>query len=224
MHRAGAFATFVTAPVEALIPWPEGLTAAEACLAEPLANGVHVTRLLSDQRPMNVLVLGAGPIGLMCMQCLKRIVHCRVGVTDRLTTRLDAAKALGADAVFDSEDPDIARWADWDASVDAVGASPTKKASLDTIRTGGTAVWIGLHENEGPLEAYSVILAEKRIQGSYGATANDLRKGVEMMEKREVDVHTWTTSYPLSQGVEAFQRMLNPGPGDLKAVLTPENA
>jgi L-iditol 2-dehydrogenase len=66
MHRLGAFAERVNVPARCLIPWPPNLPAEAACLAEPLANGVHIFNLIRSLAPRRVLVIGAGPIGLMC--------------------------------------------------------------------------------------------------------------------------------------------------------------
>src|SRR6476661_5236216 len=63
MNRPGAFAERVAVPADCLIPWPDTLPAEAACLAEPLANGVHVAELVRPLRPKTVLVFGAGPIG-----------------------------------------------------------------------------------------------------------------------------------------------------------------
>jgi len=74
MNRQGAFAEFVNVPADCLIPWPDNLPAEAACLAEPLANGVHVAELVAPLKPKTVLVIGAGPIGLMCQQAMQAML------------------------------------------------------------------------------------------------------------------------------------------------------
>src|SRR5262249_34946445 len=107
------------------------------------------------------------------------------------------------------------------ATVDAVGAEATKQASIKYLRPGGIAVWIGLHENDGLLQAYDLILAEKQIQGSYACTQAELAEALNLLSTKQVDAESWVTTYPLSQADQAFRTMLNPGPQDIKGVIIP---
>ena len=59
MHRPGAFAEFVNVPARCLIPWPDGLPAEAAALAEPLANGIHVVNLTRHLPAATALVKAA---------------------------------------------------------------------------------------------------------------------------------------------------------------------
>src|SRR5690606_2498324 len=101
MHRGGAFAEYVNVPARILIPWPAGIPAEMACLAEPLGNGVHVVELIRHLRPQKVLIIGAGPIGLMCQQAVQIMLGAETIVTDLSVERREVAKRLGAVAVFD---------------------------------------------------------------------------------------------------------------------------
>src|SRR5690606_9912845 len=116
MHRPGAFAEFVRVPVKVLIPWPDELSAQAACLAEPLANGVHVVNLTRHLPVRSALVIGAGPIGLMCQQALQAMRGASTMVCDLSTGRLEIAKKLGATRVVSSKDEDVAtaamQWTD----------------------------------------------------------------------------------------------------------------
>jgi threonine dehydrogenase-like Zn-dependent dehydrogenase len=223
MHRPGAFAEWVTAPAGVLIRRQESSSPAQAALSEPLANGVHITNLLRPYSPQTAVVFGAGPIGLMALQALKIVYGCRIAVIDRDNSRLKTATALGADLVaLPDEMQQVTAWAGpggIDATVDAVGAGATKSASLVLLRPGGTAVWIGLHEDESPMSAYALILPEKRILGSYACTQEELQTALGWIESGNADVSSWVSSFPLSQADVAFHQMLKPGPGDVKAVI-----
>ena len=82
MHRMGAFAEYVAVPARCLLAWPEGLPAEAACLAEPLANGIHVVELVRQRAPRLAVVIGAGPIGLMCQQAVQVLLGADVVVVD----------------------------------------------------------------------------------------------------------------------------------------------
>lgn len=96
MHRAGAFAEYVNVPARILLPWPDGVPADMACLAEPLGNGVHVVELVRFLRPRKVAVIGAGPIGLMCQIAMQELLGAQVMVTDLDKNREAVARELGA--------------------------------------------------------------------------------------------------------------------------------
>ncbi len=228
MHRAGAFAEFVAVPAHALMDWPEGLPAEAACLAEPLANGVHMVHLTAWLRPQTVLVIGAGPIGLMAQQAFAAMTGAEVVVADLSPHRRAVAEGLGARRVFDprAEDPVAVMHAltngeGADVVIDAVGMGLTKRQSIAAARPGGAAVWIGLHEDAVTLDTYPVTLPERHVLGTYAATQSELAEALALMADGRVDVTSWPTVFPLDEGVTAFHRMLAAEGADLKAVLVP---
>jgi threonine dehydrogenase-like Zn-dependent dehydrogenase len=228
MHRPGAFAESVNVPARCLIPWPNGLPAEAAALAEPLANGIHVVNLTRHLPVTTALVLGAGPIGLFCQQALQVLRGARVYVADLNSDRLAIARKLGAADVINPRERNVTdvlaaatAGEGVDLTVDAVGAAITKRSSLEALRPGGAAVWIGLHENALNLDSYSVTLPEKQIFGTYAAKMEELQHALELMASGQVDALTWVQRFPLEQGVTAFHRMLAAEGADLKAVLCP---
>ncbi len=228
MHRPGAFAEFVNVPARCLIPWPENLPAEAAALAEPLANGIHVVNLTRHLPATTALVLGAGPIGLFCQQALQVLRGSRVFVADLSPERLAIAKKLGAAGVINPREQDAAKvilaatgGEGADLVVDAVGASATKKTSLEALRPGGVTVWIGLHENTVTLDSYNITLPEKQVLGTYAAKIEELSQALELMASGKVDALSWVQRFPLEDGVTAFNRMLAAKGADIKAVICP---
>jgi len=228
MHRPGAFAQYVTAPTHVLLDWPEELSAEAACLAEPLGNGVHMTRLTAGRIRETVLVIGAGPIGLMAQQAFSSLVGSRVWVADLDAHRLEVARQLGAQGTICSANCDLVEamrretgGEGVDLVIDAVGAASTKQQSVEACRPGGAAVWIGLHEDGMSLDSFQVTLPERTVFGTYAARLDDLQTALDLIRSGRVDVTSWTTRYNLSDGIEAFQRMLRPGPKDFKAIIVP---
>jgi threonine dehydrogenase-like Zn-dependent dehydrogenase len=227
MHRPGAFAEYAAVPKRVLLPWPDTLPAAAACLAEPLANGVHIVNLTRHLAVERALIIGAGPIGLMCQQALQAMRSVKTMVCDLSAGRLEVAQRLGATHTVRSHENDVqrevARWTDdlgVDLVVDAVGAAVTKRLSLAALRPGGAAVWIGLHGDRMEIDSYEVTLPERQILGTYSARMDELATALDLMTQKKVDVTSWTQSEPIEHGVEAFHRVLSPGDNDIKAILT----
>jgi L-iditol 2-dehydrogenase len=229
MQRAGAFAEYVAARENCLVAWPERLSAEAACLAEPLANGVHVVGLSRRLNPAIVVILGAGPIGLLCQQAFQCLTSADTIVADLICERLDAAGRLGAKRVINPRDEDflaevlaLTGGEGADVVVDAVGNRLSKQQSLVATRAGGATIWIGTHENTVTIDSYEVTLAERSVQGSYAATLDELQIAVDLLANGQVDARSWSKAFPLVEGVEAFRRMMAAEKDDIKAVLLPD--
>jgi L-iditol 2-dehydrogenase len=226
MHRPGAFAEYVTAPARALFPWPAGLTPEAASFAEPLANGINVMRLDPMQHKERVLVIGAGPIGLMCVAAAHVLCQSSIAITDLISERLKVAKALGAGCLVNPNEGNLADalgeyWGGLppDYVIDAVGSSSTKRSALELVSPGGTVVWTGLHDNAITFDSYAITLPQKRVVGSYSGSMRDVEQSIALLSCGAVDVTSWTKVFPLDQGVTAFQRMLAAKRDDIKAVV-----
>lgn len=229
MNRPGALAERVNVPARCLLAWPENLSAAEACLAEPLANGIHVTHLTREVPAQIALVVGAGPIGLFCQQALQALRALKVIVADLSEERLAVARRLGAVRTINPRSEDVVtvvreltRGEGADIAVDAVGAAGTKRSSLEAARPGGATVWIGLHENTVAIDTFGVTLPEKRVVGSYAATMEELQQALTLMATGQVDAKSWTTTLPLREAEQAFRRALAASGNDIKLVVCPE--
>jgi L-iditol 2-dehydrogenase len=229
MNRPGAFAEYVNVPLRALIPWPAGMPAEHAALAEPLGNGVHIVNLVKDLRPQTVLVIGAGPIGLLAQQAFQALLGATTYAADLSDERLAVAARVGATQTFNPRSTDVVQAVrdltggeGVDVVVDAVGAGVTKKQAVQAARPGGAAVWIGLHENVvNDFATYDVTLPEKRVFGTYAAKLDEMQTALDLMAAGKVDVTGWPEAFPLDRGEEAFRRMLAAQGKDIKAVIKP---
>jgi threonine dehydrogenase-like Zn-dependent dehydrogenase len=228
MNRLGAFTQFTNVPARCLVPWPDGLAAEAACLAEPLANGVHVNKLLAPWKPKLVVVFGVGPIGLCCQQVAQVSLGARTVVADIHDGRLEAAKECGAEVTVNTRNQDLVKVVQEmtggegvDGVIDAAGVEATKRLGIACLRPGGAAVWIGLGENPVSFNSFDVTLPEKSILGSYASTQQEMQEAVNLLASGKIKTTNWVERFPIEQGVEAFYRMLNPKGRDIKAVLLP---
>ncbi len=229
MHRQGAFAEYVNVPLSALIPWPDGMPAEHAALAEPLGNGVHIVNLVKHLQPKTVLVIGAGPIGLLAQQAFQALLGATTYAADLSDERLSVATTVGATRAINPKRDDVVQamhdltdGEGVDVVVDAVGASITKKQAVLATRPGGAAVWIGLHENAiDAFATYDVTLPEKTVFGSYAANLHEMQTALHLMASGQVHVTGWPEVFSLDRGVEAFTRMLAAKGTDIKGILKP---
>lgn len=226
MHRNGAFAEYINVPAAALIAMPAHVDPRHASLSEPLANGVHIAKLTQHLPIKNVLIIGAGPIGLAVQQAFKALRNARTIVSDIVPERIQAAKQIGASGVINPATEDlrtaintITNGEPVDLVIDAVGSEQTNKTGLDIVKPGGTFVIIGLHNNSKSLLSYDIILTEKTVMGTYAATQEDMQDALTLIADGKVDVSSWVHYYPLDKGVEAFKDMLEPKGNHIKSVI-----
>jgi L-iditol 2-dehydrogenase len=146
----GAYAESIVVPARIvdknMLRLKPGTAFSDAALVEPLAcvvQGVQETRLRSGQ---SVLVLGAGPIGLMFV-ALARQLGCEVTVSGRGEKRLELARQLGAGHVLDAASGDhdeaLRQNRHFDAVIEAVGKPETWETAVQFVRKGGTVNFFG---------------------------------------------------------------------------------
>ncbi|TDE11162.1 zinc-dependent alcohol dehydrogenase [Jiangella asiatica] len=209
IDRPGAFAEAVAVPERAIHEIDPAMTFETAAMVEPLANAVHALGLANPDPSDRIAVIGAGAVGLMCLLIARRR-FARVDVCDLDAHRLETARRLGASSTA------TALQGEYDVVIDAVGAEATHRASLDVLRPGGTAVWIGLQSREPGFDGQDIVREEKRVLGSYCYTRADFAAAVKLAAELPLD---WYTPFPLGEGVDIFTKLMAGTAGAVKAVL-----
>ena len=194
----GAYAESVVVPARLvrknMLRLKRGTDFHDAALTEPLAcvvQGVEDTQLAKGQR---VLIIGAGPIGLMFVALAKNL-GCHVTVAGRGDTRLKAARKLGADKVVD-----VAGAADlvhavqakakprkhsgFDSVIEAVGKPETWEASVRLVRKGGAVNFFGgcptgtgIH-----LDTTLIHYSNLTLRASFHHTPRTIRQALKFIE------------------------------------------
>jgi len=228
MKRPGGFAELVVVPAETVLPLPEKVSPLEGALVEPLANAVHVFALVEERLPETVVVLGAGTIGLMCLQVARTLGAFRLVAVDPSPSRLEVAHALGAEPVVNPREMplqeavrELTRGQGADVVVDAAGTAETRREAVAIARPGGEVVWIGTHTDETGLSGFQVVHGERRIQGSYAVRPRDLRKAIGLFAHGRIDVTSWVRPFALAEGARVFRELLTQPKDYVKAVLLP---
>lgn len=210
IHRAGGFAELVAVPECNIYAKPNHMSWEQAALVEPLANAVHAWRLVADRAPARVGILGAGTIGLVMLLIAGARGALDVDVADLSPDRLAVATRLGASSV------DKELTGEYDVVFDAVGAASTRRASVELLRPGGAAVWLGLHSEDPGFGGLGLVRMEKAVLGSFAYTDQDFRQALRMAET--VDA-SWVTSFPLEFGVQVFTELMQGRTDIIKAQL-----
>jgi len=188
----------------------------DAALVEPLAcvvQGVEDTQLRAGQ---NVLVIGAGPIGLMFVVLAKNL-GCHVTVAGRRAPRLEAAQRLGSNQVVDIGDGSglVAKVREatkthFDAVIEAVGQPVVWEAAVHLVRKGGTVNFFGGCPSGATITLDTTLIhySNLTLLASFHHTPRTIRRALEFIETGVIRAADFVDGEcPLTQLPELFKSM-----------------
>jgi L-iditol 2-dehydrogenase len=227
-RRDGAFAEYVAVPKHIVVKLPEAVSYEHAATVEPISVALHAVNITPVSLGDTGLVVGAGMIGLLTLQCLKLAGCARVYVADLDDARLKLAASLGAIETFNPKDCDVKKeilsrtnGRGVDVAMEAVGATSPIQTAIDCVRKGGTVTLIGNVSPKIELPLQAVVTREIRVQGSC-ASSNDYAACVELLASGAVNVDPIITARaPLEEGSNWFDRLYSHEPNLLKVILQP---
>jgi threonine dehydrogenase-like Zn-dependent dehydrogenase len=222
----GAYAEMVAVPAGQVFPISDHVPDHRAVWAEPLANIMHCFRLSMMELPHSMAIFGAGTMGALALTVARMRGVQRIYMVDRNGARLAAAKEIGADDVFNSDEVDVAaklRQATGggaDYVLDAVGAAATRQAAVACCRRGGRIMFLGLGENETTLPFIEMIRGELALLTTFAYTPRDFLDSIRLIEGGWDALARWTETRPLEQGQASFEKMSRDPGATLKLLLT----
>ena len=230
MDYNGSMTDYIVQDEKYIIPFKKSISFNIAAVTEPLAVAYRAVYKISDeeiQKANYILVVGAGTIGLLALAVLKARGAKNVIVSDATDFRLSIAKKMKADFTvnpatenFLAKIKEITGDKLCDFSVEAVGISPTAASSIDALRIGGTAIWIGNAKKMVEINMQEIVTRELSIRGNYVYDFNAFTESLKLLENNIIDVTPIITNvYPLEKGVEAFKSLENNKEGKLLKVI-----
>jgi threonine dehydrogenase-like Zn-dependent dehydrogenase len=220
-------------------PLPENISFEEGATLEPLATSLHGVGLAKPAAGETVVILGAGIIGLGCLQAIRATVSCRV-VVDASARRLDMAKHLGADATVNLTQSDpleavidltggprpIGRFevkgGHADVVIDCAGAKFSPNQGLYMLKPAdGRLVLVALYEQQPELDVNQVARKQVTIHGSWAWTDDDFREAIDLMQSGRTNRQPLIShQYPLAEAPRAFATQAQPDAA-VKVLLKP---
>ena len=174
VHRPGSFAEFVCIPEDNVVPIPDDVPDEIAAIFDPFGNAVH-TALSFDLVGEDVLVTGAGPIGIMGAMVAKRSGARKVVITDINPVRLALAEKLGIDHVVDASKDNlsdvmkrIGMTEGFDVGLEMSGAAPAFRDMIDKMNNGGKIAILGIAPTGFEIDWNKVIFKMLNLKGIYG--------------------------------------------------------
>lgn len=169
----GGLAEFVNVPAYTCYEMPGDLTFEQGALVEPMAVGFHAVRKAPVVAGDTVAIVGAGPIGIACLESAIAAGAVQVIVLETIGGRREMSRELGAASVIDPTATDavaavheLTGGIGADVVFECVGVSPSDQLAIDITRRGGTTVMVGIFGAPSTIDWFTVVTQEKRIIGS----------------------------------------------------------
>ncbi len=174
VHRPGSFAEYISLPESNIVPIPDDIPDEIAAIFDPFGNAVH-TALSFDLVGEDVLVTGAGPIGIMAAVVARRCGARKVVITDIIPARLDLARKMGVEYVVNAAEeklsdvmPNIGMTEGFDVGLEMSGAAPAFRDMIDKMNNGGKIAILGIAPTGFEIDWNKVIFKMLNLKGIYG--------------------------------------------------------
>ncbi|MCK4849349.1 MAG: zinc-dependent alcohol dehydrogenase family protein [Candidatus Heimdallarchaeota archaeon] len=219
--RPGGFAEFVKCPGSSAIKIPSSrISLKEAAFMEPIACTLHGLKKLAITSSDIVLIIGAGPIGLLMISLIKNLYSPKIIVCEPLESRRVLASTFGASLVIDSDKTSLERIINdetsnegVDVSIEAVGNVGTAMTALKLLNKGGRSLIFGVASPEDKilLNLFDLYSKEWSIFGSF-TNPHENQEAMEILNKKIIDLEILVShELSLASLEKGFQLMLNKG-------------
>ena len=218
---------------------PDNISYEEAATIEPLTVSLSAVRRADPQPGERVLILGAGMIGLGCVQILKTLYPgCEVIISDLSEKRLDMAREFGADRTINAAQEDLVAemkaatgetpvlynsktTAHVNVVIDCAGIDITVNQALEVISPdNGRIILIALYEDTSKLDLNQLVTKNVTMKGVLAYQMDDFRECMALMASGKIDrLPLISHRFSLDNASDAFEAQINTA-DTLKAVIT----
>ena len=214
VNRAGAFADYLCVPAFNVFKLPDAISDEMASILDPLGNATH-TALSFDLVGEDVLITGAGPIGIMAVAIARYAGARHIVITDINDYRLELARDMGASVALnvtsgslDQTMQDLGMEEGFDVGMEMSGNPSAFRDMLRTMHHGGKIALLGIPPEEMAIDWNQVIFKGLVIKGVYGREMFETWYKMSSMLQSGLNVESIITHrFPLEDYEEAFQLM-----------------
>jgi len=214
VNRAGAFADFLVIPADNVYRIPDDISDETAAVFDPFGNATH-TALSFDLVGEDVLVTGAGPIGVMAVAIARHVGARHVVVTDVNDYRLGLAKKMGATRTVHVPGEDLrdvmkglGMKEGFDVGMEMSGHGPAFRQMLEVMNHGGKIAMLGIMPGPEAVDWNQVVFKGLTVKGVYGREMFETWYKMVAMLQGGLDLSPVITHhFPIDAFQEAFDVM-----------------
>ena len=214
VNRQGAFAEYLCIPAGNAFKLPDAISDEVASILDPLGNAVH-TALSFDMVGEDVLITGAGPIGIMATAIARHVGARYVVITDVNDYRLELARKMGATRVvnvvrekLDDVMHELEMQEGFDVGLEMSGNPQAFRDMLRTMHHGGSIALLGIPPEETAIDWDQVIFKGLTLKGIYGREMFETWYKMASMLQSGLDVSPVITHrFSAADYLEGFRTM-----------------
>ncbi|MBT7604644.1 MAG: L-threonine 3-dehydrogenase [Kordiimonadaceae bacterium] len=222
VNRPGAFAEFISVPACNICLLPDTISDDLGAMLDPLGNAAH-TALEFDLVGEDVLITGAGPIGIMAVAIAKHVGARHVVITDLNNTRLDLAKKMGATRAVNVKNQnlqdvmeDLRMTEGFDVGLEMSGNAEAFSDMLEIMNHGGKIAMLGIIPAGTAINWDHIIFKGLEIKGIYGRKMFETwYKMIAMLESGLDLSPVLTHHFAVNDYAEAFEIMRSGNSGKI---------
>ncbi len=211
VDRAGAFAEYIALPMTNVWAHHEGIDLDVAAIFDPFGNATH-TALSHKVLGEDVLITGAGPIGLMAAAIVRHAGARHVVVTDINPYRLELARKMGVTSAIDTRTTtleqvqrDMGMTEGFDVGLEMSGHAAALNGMLANMAHGGRLALLGLFAEPTPMDWNHAITNMLTIKGVYGREMYETWYAMSVMLQSGLDISPVITHrFSAADHAEAF--------------------
>ena len=214
VNRPGCFAEYISVPASNVFVVPDTIDDEIAAILDPFGNAAH-TALSFNLVGEDVLITGAGPIGIMAVAIARHVGARYVVITDVNDYRLDLASRMGADRVvnvarstIDDTMQQLGMKEGFDVGLEMSGNVDAFRGMLQAMNYGGRVAILGIPTGEVSLDLTQIILKGLKLKGIYGREMFETWYKMTSMLQSHLDISTVITHrFPVDDFMQAFEVM-----------------
>lgn len=214
VNRPGAFAEYISVPMTNVWHHREGVDEEVAAIFDPFGNAVH-TALAFSVLGEDVLITGAGPIGLMAIPVVRHAGARHVVVTDVNPYRLDLARRMGATVALDARSGSLdevqrqlGMKEGFDVGLEMSGNATAFRGLIDAMCHGGKIALLGIPPAEIAINWHKVIFNMLTLKGIYGREMYETWYQMSVMLESGLDIRPVITHrFPFREFEQGFAAM-----------------
>ncbi len=214
VNRAGAFAEYLSIPAYNAFKLPDSISDDVASIFDPLGNAVH-TALSFDLTGEDVLISGAGPIGIMAGAVCRHVGARHVVITDINENRLELARKMPITRAVNSTKEnlcdvmaDLGMTEGFDVGLEMSGAPSAFRAMLEVMNNGGKVALLGFLPYDTGINWNHVIMKGLHIKGIYGREMFETWYKMAALIQSGLDVTPVITHhFPITEFQNGFDAM-----------------
>lgn len=230
LDNPGGLTSKIAVRSDMVLKVPKTMTDDEVAMVEPLAVGLHAAHLGRIAVGDDVLVIGAGIIGLASAEFAKKEGASYVAITE--TNKARGKKALDlkvADEYYDAADSDLVNKlmaktnGGFDVVIECVGNAAAVNSAISMVKPGGIVVLVGVATDAVPTYTVMTVMKELVIQGAIAYTYNEFKSCINLIANKHINAKKFIDDVvPLEKVQEAYERLTSGKDAAIKILVDPK--